>query len=79
MDAGNLAPNLAKFVSFLVSLDRAIDKRDALAKVPAGLLCRVDILQLDERGLRLLGALATLVAEVAGLDVEARHKIRMDG
>jgi hypothetical protein len=75
MDAGNLAPNLASLASVLVSLLSAVDKGDALSEVPTGLLGAVHILQLDQRGLGVLGVLGTLVSEMATLNVETIYKL----
>lgn len=81
MDAGDLAPNLAGLAALLVSLAAAVDKGNTLAQVPASLLGAVHALQLDETGVRLLSVLATLVSQVASLDVQTvrRRRVSEDG
>jgi len=56
---------------YLVLLVHAVNVRDPLAKVKGGVLLRLDVLQAQQRRLRLLVPLAALVPGENALDVQA--------
>ena len=57
--------------AYLVLLVHAVNVRDPLAKVKGGVLLRLDVLQAQQRRLRLLVPLAALVPGENALDVQA--------
>lgn len=73
MSTSDLAVDGAGVGSVLLALG-TVDKGNTLAKVPLGLGSTVHALQLDDGSLGGLEVLATLVAEMTGLDVKTKAR-----
>lgn len=73
MGAGDLPVDGTGVGAVLLALG-TVDEGDALAQVPLGLGGGVDALQLDDAGLGGLQVLTTLVAQVAGLNVQTKEE-----
>lgn len=74
MDTGYLSPNDAVLLTGPDVLG-AVDIGNTLSEIPLGVGGAIDILQCQEGSRRVLVTLASLIAEMAGFDVQSRERL----